>query len=86
MTYGPDGGVMEEEVNNPINVYYVDILLTQNVLHPTNKIQCDVCKKDISKHTKILTKDNDFCAACFAMIEEFPENYHIINKLDYPLF
>lgn len=41
-------------------------LSIQNILHPTNKIQCDICKKDISKHTKILTPTNDYCVGCFS--------------------
>lgn len=60
--------------------------LTKNIYHPTNKIQCDVCKKDISKHTKILTPSNDYCVGCFSNLEQLPEYYHVINKLDYPLF
>ena len=65
-------GDMDEEFNLSAHVYYVLYQPMQNIHHPTNKIQCDSCKKDISKHTKILTEENDYCAACFSQLEEFP--------------
>ena len=55
-------------------------------MNPSNKIQCDVCKRDISKATKILTPSDDFCASCFGNQKEFNSEYHVINKLDFPLF
>ncbi len=58
----------------------------QNIFNPSNKIQCDDCKRDISKNTKILADENDYCVSCFANIDDFPDDYHVINKLDYPIF
>jgi len=55
-------------------------------LNPSNKIQCDECKREISKTSKVLAEDFDFCVSCFSNLEEYPEEYNIINKLDYPVF
>lgn len=55
-------------------------------MNPSNKIQCDECKRDISKATKLLTNDADFCPSCFANMDQLPSEYHVINKLDFPLF
>lgn len=49
-------------------------------------MQCDVCEKDISKFTKITTGDTDYCVNCFANLEEYPETYQVINKLNFPLY
>lgn len=57
----------------------------QNIMNPSNKIQCDDCKRDISKATKMLTKDRDYCPSCFANQSQFPTEYNVINKLDFPL-
>jgi hypothetical protein len=45
-----------------------------------------VCKRDVSKSTKILADEADYCIGCFSNSEEFPTQYHVINKLDFPLF
>ncbi len=58
----------------------------QNVYYPSHKVQCDSCEKDISKFTKVVTGDSDYCVGCFACLEEAPETYQIINKLSFPLF
>lgn len=70
------------------STYLSSIQFNQNILHPTNKIQCDICKKDISKHTKILTESNDYCVGCFSNLEHsmVPLFYYVINKIDFPLF
>lgn len=57
----------------------------QNIYNPSNKIQCDDCKKDISKYAKILTQEGDFCMKCFSNLDETPPIYYAINKLDFPL-
>ena len=59
---------------------------TQNILNPSNKIQCDECKRDISKCTKLLGEEHDYCISCFANLDEYPSPYHVINKLDFPLY
>lgn len=33
-----------------------------------------------------MIEDTDYCAACFANLDEYPETYRVINKLDFPLF
>lgn len=38
-------------------------------MNPSNKIQCDECKKDITKCTKILANGCDYCVGCFASLE-----------------
>lgn len=58
----------------------------QNILNPSNKIQCDDCKRDISKCTKVLCADCDYCVSCFSNLDQFPDQYHVINKLDFPLY
>ncbi len=30
--------------------------------------------------------ETDFCAACFANLQQYPPEYRVINKLDFPLF
>jgi hypothetical protein len=59
---------------------------TQNILNPSNKIQCDDCKRDITKATKIMVEEGDYCCSCFANLEEYPAEYRVINKLDFPLY
>lgn len=59
---------------------------TQNILNPSNKIQCDECKRDISKCTKLLGDEHDYCISCFSNLDEYPPQYHVINKLDFPLY
>lgn len=52
---------MEEEKGcDEINYFY-------NLQHPSNKVHCDSCEKDISKHSKILCADCqvDLCVTCF---------------------
>ena len=58
----------------------------QNILNPSNKIQCDDCKRDISKATKVMIEETDYCCSCFANQNQFPSLYRVINKLDFPLF
>jgi hypothetical protein len=55
-------------------------------MNPSNKIQCDDCKRDITKSTKVLVADADYCVSCFSNLDDFPPQYHVINKLDYPLY
>ena len=55
-------------------------------MNPSNKIQCDDCKRDISKGTKILNPKGDYCPSCYANQSEQNTDYHVINKLDFPLF
>ena len=55
-------------------------------MNPSNKIQCDICKKDVSKVTKILANDSDYCLGCFANLDETPDKYHVINRLNFPVF
>lgn len=58
----------------------------QNILNPSNKIQCDECKRDISKSIKVLGGESDYCLSCFANLDEYPAEYHVINRLDFPLY
>ena len=30
--------------------------------------------------------ETDYCCSCFANLDEFPQQYRVINKLDFPLF
>ncbi len=30
--------------------------------------------------------DTDYCCSCFANLDEFPHQYRVINKLDFPVF
>lgn len=34
----------------------------------------------------MLADDCDYCVGCFANLEDMPATYHVINKLDFPLF
>jgi len=54
-------------------------------MNPSNKIQCDDCKRDISKSTKILVSSGDYCPSCYANQSQYHSEYHVINKLDFPL-
>lgn len=57
-------------------------------------MHCDFCEKDITKYTRVICavcKDLDICANCFASGQEDgrhlrSHDYHIVNKLDFPLF
>ena len=40
-------------------------------MNPSNKIQCDDCKRDISKATKLLIPSGDYCPSCFANQSEY---------------
>ncbi|KAL4486176.1 hypothetical protein ABPG72_012229 [Tetrahymena utriculariae] len=72
-----------------------DILQTtifNNLYYPSNRVHCDACEKDISKQVKIYCpgSQSDICMNCFADGVEFnnhkiDEDYHVINKLNYPL-
>lgn len=33
----------------------------------------------------MLTKDQDYCPSCFANQSQFPTEYNVVNKLDFPL-
>lgn len=58
----------------------------KNIYYPSHKVQCDECEKDISKYTKVNVGDSDYCVTCFARLQEFPETYQVINKLNFPLY
>lgn len=30
--------------------------------------------------------DVDYCCSCFANLDEYPNTYRVVNKLDFPLF
>lgn len=49
-------------------------------------MQCDCCKRDISLSSRVMVEDEDYCCGCFANCEEFPPEYFVANKLDFPLF
>ena len=66
-------------------LFYVLYDSIQNITNPSNKIQCDDCKRDISKATKMLCNEGDFCVSCFANQNQAPPTYNVINKLDFPL-
>jgi transcriptional adapter 2-alpha len=34
----------------------------------------------------MLGEECDYCVSCFANLDEYPPQYHVINKLDYPLY
>lgn len=34
----------------------------------------------------MLSDEFDYCVSCFSNLEEYPSEYHVINKLDYPLY
>ena len=65
-------------------------LLTQNIHKPSSRVQCDECKRNITKGAKILyrperSKIFDHCFSCFANSEPFEGEYYVANKLDFPL-
>ena len=33
-----------------------------------------------------MIEETDYCCSCFANIDDFPSQYRVINKLDFPLF
>ena len=49
-------------------------------------MHCDDCKRDISKSTRMLANQKDYCVSCFANLDDYPHFYHAIGKLDFPLF
>jgi len=68
------------------------VVSPQNLFYPSNRVHCDACEKDISKHVKIFCpgSHSDICVNCFSEGLEFKdhkidEDYHVINKLNYPL-
>jgi len=69
-------------------------MILHNLNNISYKVHCDFCDKEITKHTKILCSecpDLDICVNCFssgAENEKHKRNhqYHIINKLNFPLF
>jgi len=34
----------------------------------------------------VLVADADYCVSCFSNLDDFPAQYNVINKLDYPLY
>jgi len=77
---------MEEEKIDEQSIYH-------NLYVPSDKMHCDICEKDISKHTKILCPKCklDLCVTCYADQAEINDHkadhpYHIINKLKFPLY
>jgi hypothetical protein len=34
----------------------------------------------------MLGEEKDYCVSCFTNLDEYPSEYHVINKLDYPLY
>ena len=56
----------EEHKKDGSHCFYVPSVLTQNIVNPSNKIQCDDCRRDISKSAKVLAEESDFCMSCFA--------------------
>jgi transcriptional adapter 2-alpha len=71
-----------------------DDIIFHNLNNISYKVHCDFCDKEITKHTKILCAecpDLDICVNCFstgAENEKHSKNhsYHVINKLNFPLF
>lgn len=56
-------------------------------------MHCDNCEKDITKHTKLYCPDSkvDVCDNCYSNGIQFRkhksnEDYHVTNKLNFPLF
>ena len=47
-------------------------VFSQNILNPSNKIQCDECKRDITRSVKVLADDDDYCLGCFSMKDDIP--------------
>jgi len=80
--------------NNPENDGLTEDIIWHNLNNISYKVHCDFCDKEITKHTKILCAecpDLDICVNCFATgveNEKHSKNhsYHIINKLNFPLF
>ncbi|KRX06785.1 Homeodomain protein [Pseudocohnilembus persalinus] len=81
--------VGEKQLNNQV-IYH-------NLLNPSNKVHCDNCEKNITKHTKIICAvcSIDICVPCFAdgveiksqKTDHKPDHdYHVVNKLHFPLF
>lgn len=68
--------------------------LFYNLYFPSNKIYCDCCEKDITFRTRIQCaecEDFDLCGICYAKALEIKHHknshkYHVITKLDFPLF
>lgn len=54
---------MEEETK-----YNDEYYLFHNLYYPSNKVHCDNCEKDITKHTKLYCPDSkvDVCVNCYA--------------------
>ena len=69
--------------------YYSSLVLRsaktiQNMISPLSLVQCDMCKRDITKYTKIIA-NGDYCVGCFANHPEWPTSYRVISDLQFPL-
>ena len=68
--------------------------LCQNINNISNKVHCDFCDKEITKHARIIdpqAPDIDVCMNCFMNARENQRHlktapYHVVNKLNFPLF
>ena len=55
------------------------------MLPPLSMVQCDSCKRDITRNTKVLA-DGDYCVSCFAQLPLADTHYQVVDDLGYPLF
>jgi transcriptional adapter 2-alpha len=69
--------------------------ILKNLYYPSNRVHCDNCEKDITKHVRVQCIDCpaqcDICVNCFLGLVVFdqhvPEHrYQLVNKLNFPLF
>lgn len=50
------------------------------------RVHCDDCKRDISKTSRILANQLDYCVSCFTNLDNYPRIYQAICKVNFPLF
>jgi hypothetical protein len=71
-----------------------DLLTKATSVDNTTKILCHFCTRDISKSIRIICDecvDRDFCIDCLVLCKgentkPHKHDYHIADKLDFPLF
>ena len=55
------------------------------MLTPLIVVQCDSCKRDITRYTKVIA-EGDYCVTCFAKLSLQITQYEVVDDLGYPLF
>ena len=74
-----------------------DLDIFYNIYFPTNKVFCDICRKDVTEYARLCTQHPstgatlDICGICFESRLLTPNfqnttTFSVVAKLDFPLF